>query len=358
MATTAKRVKDARKPKFSSRKHNRCQLCGRPRGFLRKFGVCRCSLERVHAYIDMAVKQGAELLLDGRDLTVPGFEGGLLHRAQTVLDNVTPDMTHAQKEIFGPVASIIRVKDLDEAIKVTNASPFGNAASIYTTSGRSARTFWYEVQAGNVGVNLGIAAGHGLLPVRRPEGLLLRHACTARAATRCSSSPTRRSSSLAGRRRGRQGGRCGSTVSGDRGLWVRLSLRPGGRGGVRRHRRRGLCPGAPALLARLARRGGRRASGKGRQAHRRPPGSQRDGPSSRSTRSTGRPIWAASIETRRQPGRPSSPSSSRPSATPPASTTTSSPSATTCWQPAPGPSRKAAKQDRAAAEELQNMLDG
>ena len=125
--------------------------------------VSRQSLERVHAYIDMAVKQGAELLLDGRDLTVPGFEGGY-YIGPTVLDNVTPDMTHAQKEIFGPVASIIRVKDLDEAIKVTNASPFGNAASIYTTSGRSARTFWYEVQAGNVGVNLGIAAAMAYFP--------------------------------------------------------------------------------------------------------------------------------------------------------------------------------------------------
>ncbi len=75
----------------------------------------------------MAVKQGATVLLDGRDVVVPGFEGGY-YIGPTVLDNVTPDMTHAQEEIFGPVASIIRVKDLDEAIKITNASPFGNAA--------------------------------------------------------------------------------------------------------------------------------------------------------------------------------------------------------------------------------------
>ena len=76
----------------------------------------------------------------------------------------TPDMTHAQEEIFGPVASLMRVNDLDEAIKVTNASPFGNAASIYTTSGRNARKFWYEVQAGNIGVNLGIAAAMAYFP--------------------------------------------------------------------------------------------------------------------------------------------------------------------------------------------------
>ena len=110
-----------------------------------------------------AVKQGAEVLLDGRDIVVPGFEGGY-YIGPTVLDNVTPDMTHAQEEIFGPVASIMRVKDLEESIKITNASPFGNAASIYTTSGRNARTFWYKVQAGNIGVNLGIAAAMAYFP--------------------------------------------------------------------------------------------------------------------------------------------------------------------------------------------------
>jgi malonate-semialdehyde dehydrogenase (acetylating)/methylmalonate-semialdehyde dehydrogenase len=121
------------------------------------------SLERVHRYIDMAVKQGATVLLDGRDVVVPGFEGGY-YIGPTVLDDVTPDMTHANEEIFGPVASIIRVKDLDEAIRITNASSFGNAASIYTTSGRNARTFWYKVQAGNIGVNLGIPAAVAYFP--------------------------------------------------------------------------------------------------------------------------------------------------------------------------------------------------
>jgi malonate-semialdehyde dehydrogenase (acetylating)/methylmalonate-semialdehyde dehydrogenase len=121
------------------------------------------SVARIHNYIDMAVKQGAEVLLDGRDVVVPGFEDGYFV-GPTVLDKVTPDMTHAKEEIFGPVASIIRVKDLEEAIKVTNASPFGNAASIYTQSGRNARTFWYKVQAGNIGVNIGIAAAMAYFP--------------------------------------------------------------------------------------------------------------------------------------------------------------------------------------------------
>ena len=125
--------------------------------------ISRASVEKIHRYIGMALEQGATLLLDGRDVKVPGYETGYFV-GPTVLDNVTPEMTHAQEEIFGPVASIIRVKDLEDAIKVTNASPFGNAASIYTQSGRAARTFWYTVQAGNIGVNLGIAAAMAYFP--------------------------------------------------------------------------------------------------------------------------------------------------------------------------------------------------
>jgi malonate-semialdehyde dehydrogenase (acetylating) / methylmalonate-semialdehyde dehydrogenase len=121
------------------------------------------SRERVHRYIATAIEQGATVLLDGRDVVVPGHEGGYFV-GPTVLDGVTPDMTHAQEEIFGPVASLLRVDDLRQAIDITNASPFGNAASIYTTSGRNARTFWYEVQAGNVGVNLGVAAAMAYFP--------------------------------------------------------------------------------------------------------------------------------------------------------------------------------------------------
>lgn len=121
------------------------------------------SLDRIHGYIEMAVKQGAKILLDGRNIKVPGYEKGYFI-GPTVLDDCRPDMTHTQEEIFGPVASIMRVNDLEEAIKVTNASPFGNAASIYTQSGRSARTFWYKVNAGNIGVNLGIAAAMAYFP--------------------------------------------------------------------------------------------------------------------------------------------------------------------------------------------------
>jgi malonate-semialdehyde dehydrogenase (acetylating)/methylmalonate-semialdehyde dehydrogenase len=121
------------------------------------------SLERIHGYIDLALKQGAKLILDGRNVKVPGYEKGYWI-GPTILDECTPDMTHCQEEIFGPVASIIRVNDLEEAIKVTNASPFANSASLYTQSGRAARTFWYKLAAGNIGINLGIPAPMAYFP--------------------------------------------------------------------------------------------------------------------------------------------------------------------------------------------------
>ena len=125
--------------------------------------ISKKSLDRIHGYIEMALEQGATMLLDGRDLVVPGYEGGYFI-GPTVLDDCTPEMTHCQDEIFGPVASIIRVKDLEEAIKITNASPFANSASLYTQSGRAARTFNYKVVAGNIGINLGIPAPMAYFP--------------------------------------------------------------------------------------------------------------------------------------------------------------------------------------------------
>lgn len=120
-------------------------------------------LASIHGYIETGIKEGADLLLDGRQVEVPGFEGGH-YIAPTVFENCTPDMTICKDEIFGPVAMLARVKDLKEAISITNGTQFGNAASIYTTSGRSARTFWYEVDSGNIGVNLGVAAPVSYFP--------------------------------------------------------------------------------------------------------------------------------------------------------------------------------------------------
>jgi malonate-semialdehyde dehydrogenase (acetylating)/methylmalonate-semialdehyde dehydrogenase len=81
-----------------------------------------------------------------------------------VLDGVTPDMTVAKEEIFGPVASFINLDSLDEAIAWINKSPYGNAASIYTSSGKAAREFRYKARAGSIGINLGIAAAMAYFP--------------------------------------------------------------------------------------------------------------------------------------------------------------------------------------------------
>ena len=94
---------------------------------------------------------------------MPGYEGGY-YVGPTIFDGCTPDMTICQDEIFGPVAAIVRVADLDEALAITNASPYGNEAVIYTTNGASARRFWYEAEAGNIGVNIGVAAPVAYFP--------------------------------------------------------------------------------------------------------------------------------------------------------------------------------------------------
>jgi len=125
--------------------------------------------ERVLGYIEKGIEEGANLLLDGRGVTVDGYPAGFFV-GPTVFDDVRPGMVIAGEEIFGPVACIIRVKDLDEALDVIHANPFGNATSIFTSSGKSARTFRYRVQAGNVGINVGIAAPMSFFPFGGMKG--------------------------------------------------------------------------------------------------------------------------------------------------------------------------------------------
>ena len=82
----------------------------------------------------------------------------------SIFDNATPNMRIASEEIFGPVMTILRAKDLNEAIEMSNASPFGNGHSIFTQNGKSAREFIYNVESGNVGVNIGIVAPVAFFP--------------------------------------------------------------------------------------------------------------------------------------------------------------------------------------------------
>jgi malonate-semialdehyde dehydrogenase (acetylating) / methylmalonate-semialdehyde dehydrogenase len=111
--------------------------------------------ERIERYIEEAVRAGAALVLDGRRPKVPGREGGYWI-GPTILDQVTPEMTIAREEVFGPVLAIIRARDLDQALAIENASPYGNAAAVFTRSGKLAREVTERSSAGMVGVNVGV----------------------------------------------------------------------------------------------------------------------------------------------------------------------------------------------------------
>jgi len=111
--------------------------------------------ERIERYITEAEQQGAKILVDGRGATVPGKESGT-YVGPTVIDGVKPNMSVAKEEIFGPVISIMRVDSLDEALAIENASPYGNAASVFTQNGGYARYVIDRASAGMVGVNVGV----------------------------------------------------------------------------------------------------------------------------------------------------------------------------------------------------------
>ncbi|MCF2138118.1 MAG: CoA-acylating methylmalonate-semialdehyde dehydrogenase [Candidatus Thorarchaeota archaeon] len=123
----------------------------------------KSGLERVLHYIDLGIKEGANLLLDGRGLKINEYPEGYFI-GPTIFTEVTPEMTIAREEIFGPVMSIIHVDNLDEAIDIVNSSRYGNASSIFTSSGKAARDYQYRVFAGNIGINVGIAAPIAAFP--------------------------------------------------------------------------------------------------------------------------------------------------------------------------------------------------
>ncbi|MCK9410302.1 MAG: CoA-acylating methylmalonate-semialdehyde dehydrogenase [Bacteriovoracaceae bacterium] len=117
--------------------------------------ISKIAKERIERYITEAEQQGAKILLDGRNTKVTGKENGY-YVGPTVIDFVKPEMNIAKEEVFGPVLSIIRASDVDEALKIENANPYGNAASVFTQSGGIARYVAEHVSAGMVGINIGV----------------------------------------------------------------------------------------------------------------------------------------------------------------------------------------------------------
>jgi malonate-semialdehyde dehydrogenase (acetylating)/methylmalonate-semialdehyde dehydrogenase len=122
--------------------------------------VSEASRERILGAVERGLDEGAELLVDGRDA---GLAEGCFIGA-TILTDVKPDMELAREEIFGPVLSLIHVNTLDEAIETVNGSRFGNGVSIFTESGAAVRRFKHDVEAGMVGVNIGVAAPVAFFP--------------------------------------------------------------------------------------------------------------------------------------------------------------------------------------------------
>ena len=117
--------------------------------------ISQAAKERIEGFISEAERDGAKILVDGRNAVVDGKEGGT-YVGPTVIDRVTPNMSVATEEIFGPVISIMRTNTLDEAIKIENDNPYGNAASVFTQSGGLARYVMEHANAGMIGVNIGV----------------------------------------------------------------------------------------------------------------------------------------------------------------------------------------------------------
>ena len=117
--------------------------------------VTKEHLEKVKSYVDLGIKEGAKLVVDGRNIKLQGYEKGFFIGG-CLFDHVQKDMRIYKEEIFGPVLSIIRVKNFSEALQLVNNHEFGNGASIFTRDGNVGRTFSSEAKIGMVGINIPI----------------------------------------------------------------------------------------------------------------------------------------------------------------------------------------------------------
>jgi len=121
------------------------------------------SKSRIESLIGEGEKSGAKVLVDGRNARIAGNESGNFVKP-TILDGVSVDGELAHTEIFGPVLSLVHASDLDQAMSFLEKNPFGNQASLFTSSGSAARRFRYEAPAGNIGINIGVAAPMAYFP--------------------------------------------------------------------------------------------------------------------------------------------------------------------------------------------------
>jgi len=125
--------------------------------------ISRSSKERIERLIGQGTEEGASALVDGRGAVINGYESGTFVRP-TILADVQPGSEIWRTEIFGPVLGMMHVNTIEEAIELANSHAYGNQASLFTSSGSAARKFRYEVEAGNIGVNIGVAAPMAFFP--------------------------------------------------------------------------------------------------------------------------------------------------------------------------------------------------
>jgi len=125
--------------------------------------ITRESKHRIENLINAGVGEGAKPILDGRGTKIPKYEAGNFVKP-TILDGLPSTSQLAHTEIFGPVLSLIHANSIDEAMDFLRRSPYGNQASLFTTSGSAARRFRYEAPAGNIGINIGVAAPMAYFP--------------------------------------------------------------------------------------------------------------------------------------------------------------------------------------------------
>ncbi len=121
------------------------------------------SKARIEQLIGIGADEGGALPVDGRHATIPGYEGGSFVKP-TVITDVPPEGRLAQTEIFGPVLGLLHVNTIEDAIRLVNSGTYGNQASLFTSSGAAARRFRNQVHAGNIGINIGVAAPMAFFP--------------------------------------------------------------------------------------------------------------------------------------------------------------------------------------------------
>ncbi len=125
--------------------------------------ISEAAVERIESMIGQSEGEGADVVVDGRDFSVDGYENGSWV-GPTLIADVQPNTTMADEEVFGPVLALMKADSFDEAVDIVNQSRYGNAASIFTNNGKYAREFKYSVNAGNIGVNIGVAAPSASFP--------------------------------------------------------------------------------------------------------------------------------------------------------------------------------------------------